>query len=218
MPRIKDWTTVVGEKYGRLRILELSGRNKHGHMLVKCQCDCGNISIIEATRVTNGITLSCGCLRIENISNISKTHGLTNTRLYRIWGAMINRCENPNNNRFYTYGAKGIVVCDTWRRDFKAFYDWAMENGYEENLTIDRIDVNGNYEPSNCRWATAKEQANNKKNSRIIDYNGETKNVKEWATHFGFNYKYFHEKLADFDWKIEKVLELPYFKERLKCV
>ena len=130
---------------------------------------------------------------------------------------MINRCENPKNNRFYSYGAKGIKVCEKWRNDFQSFYDWAIANGYSDELSIDRIDVNGDYEPSNCKWSTAKEQANNKTNSRLIEYLGETKNAKQWADFFGFNYKYFHENLKKNNWDMEIVLNKPYYKEKLKC-
>ena len=130
---------------------------------------------------------------------------------------MINRCEKPKCVGFDNYGARGIKVCEEWRNDFQSFYDWAIANGYSDELSIDRIDVNGNYEPSNCRWATTKEQANNKTNSRLIEYLGETKNARQWADFFGFNYKYFHENLKKNNWDMESVLNKPYFKEKLQC-
>lgn len=108
-------------------------------------------------------------------------HGKRKTRLYRIWTNMKTRCINPNDPHFERYGRRGITVCDEWKNDFKAFYDWSMSNGYADDLTIDRIDNNGNYEPSNCRWVTVKEQNQNKRNVILITYDGETHTVTEWA-------------------------------------
>lgn len=108
-------------------------------------------------------------------------HGKRKTRLYRIWTNIKTRCTNVNDPHFERYGGRGISVCDEWKNDFKAFYDWSMSNGYADNLTIDRIDNNGNYEPLNCRWVTVKEQNQNKRNVILITYNGETHNVTEWA-------------------------------------
>ena len=130
---------------------------------------------------------------------------------------MISRCENPNNNRYYVYGLKGISVCDDWRNDFMSFYNWAINNGYSDDLSIDRIDNDKGYCPSNCRWTTRKVQMNNRSNSRNISYNGTTMTLKQWSEYFGFNYKYFHEVMSKNNWDIEKVLNMPYFKERLKC-
>lgn len=210
-----NWEELVGLKFNRLKVLRVAGKNKHGHVLFECLCDCDNKTIVEATAVKNGVTKSCGCLQREKAGNTSLIHGMTNTRLHRIWSAMISRCENKNNNRYYTYGARGIKVCPEWRSDFVAFYNWSMANGYDDNLTIDRKDNNKDYSPENCKWSTNREQANNKRSNRIIEYKGIRKNVKQWADYFGFNYKYFHEKLKKCEWSIEKLLEIPYFKEKL---
>lgn len=212
-----DWNKCVGNKYNNLKVLSIYGFDKYNRPIFECLCDCGNKKNISATRVKNGGTKSCGCLQKKKASKLLTIHGLTNTRLHSIWTAMISRCENPKNNRFYSYGSKGIKVCEEWRNDFQSFYEWAIANGYSDELSIDRIDVNGNYEPSNCRWATTKEQANNKTTSRLIEYLGETKNAKQWADFFGFNYKYFHENLKKNNWDMESVLNKPYFKEKLQC-
>lgn len=108
-------------------------------------------------------------------------HGMRNTRIYNIWRSMNQRCSNPNTINYHRYGGRGIKVCDEWKNDFLAFADWALANGYADNLTIDRKDVNGNYEPSNCRWSTTKEQQNNKRSNRIVEWNGASHTLGEWS-------------------------------------
>lgn len=108
-------------------------------------------------------------------------HGKKGTKLYNTWLHMKTRCYNKNYNRYDDYGGRGITICDEWINDFKAFYDWSMSNGYKDNLTIDRIDVNGNYEPDNCRWADRKTQANNRRNNVYLTYNGKTKTISQWS-------------------------------------
>ena len=213
----EDWSQYIGKKFNYLTVIRISGKNKYNRPLYKCKCDCGNTIITEATRVKMGAIKSCGCLQRKVVAERFKVHGLTNTRIYRIWAAMISRCENPNNNRYYVYGLKGISVCDEWRNNFMNFYNWAINNGYSDDLSIDRIDNDKGYCPSNCRWATRKVQMNNRSNSRNISYNGTTMTLKQWSEYFGFNYKYFHEVMSKNNWDIEKVLNMPYFKERLKC-
>lgn len=213
----EDWNKHIGKKFNYLTVIRIAGKNKYNRPLYECKCDCGNTIITEATRVKMGVTKSCGCLQRKVTAELFKVHGLTNTRIYRIWAAMISRCENPNNNRYYVYGLKGISVCDEWRNDFMQFYNWAIVNGYSDDLSIDRIDNDKGYCPSNCRWATIKVQMNNRSNSRNISYNGTTMTLKQWSEYFGFNYKYFHEVMSKNNWNIEKVLNMPYFKERLKC-
>lgn len=112
-------------------------------------------------------------------------HGKRHTRIYNIWRSMRQRCYNPNTNRYKNYGAKGVIVCDEWRNSFEAFYEWAMQSGYKEGLTIDRKDTNGNYEPTNCRWATQKSQQNNRENNHLLTHNGETHTIAEWSEKTG---------------------------------
>lgn len=131
-------------------------------------------------------------------------HGLRNTRLYGIWAGMKNRCYNQNDFHYSRWGAKGITVCDEWKNSFQAFYDWAISNGYKNDLTIDRIDNNGNYEPSNCRWTTVKEQNRNKKNVKFIEFNGESKLLDEWAEILNIKPKTLWMRLYFYNWPVEK--------------
>ena len=149
MPKLNDLT---GQRFGRLTVLERT------ELKWLCKCDCGNKKIVAGGHLVSGDTKSCGCLRIK--------HGMRNTRLYSIWHGMKERCYNTKHKFYKHYGGRGIKVCEEWKNDFQTFADWALSHGYADNLTIDRIDVNGNYEPSNCQWATNAEQQRNKRNSK----------------------------------------------------
>lgn len=173
---------MIGNKFGRLTVIEeCEKRSKNGHKCYKCLCECGNTKIIREDTLKSGASKSCGC-------SIGVMHGLSKTRLYKILNGVKNRCYNENTDNYGYYGGRGIKVCDEWLNDFMSFYNWAMNNGYKEDLTIDRIDPNGNYEPNNCRWVTMKYQANNKKNNVMLTYDGETKTLSQWANDLNVNY------------------------------
>lgn len=177
---------IVGQQFGRLTVIsETDERTKCGEVKYLCSCDCGNTKVISGTTLRNGKTRSCGCLSAEATSKRAKTHGLTKTRLFRIWAGIHDRCYNPNRREYECYGGRGIRMCDEWKDNFQAFYDWSMSNGYSDNLSIDRQDNDGNYEPSNCRWTTRKVQSDNTRQTVHITVNGETKNIGEWAETIG---------------------------------
>ena len=139
----------------------------------------------------------------------TETHGQTGTRLYECWTDMKRRCYNENNKRYANYGGRGIEVCDEWRTDFKNFYDWAMSNGYSDNLTLDRRDVNDHYNPHNCRWSTRKEQARNTTRNHYIEAFGETKTMAEWAEIYGIHHDVIKDRLNKLHWSPEEAISLP---------
>ena len=179
---------LTGSSFGMLSVLSFYGKDKYSHNLWLCRCECGNTTIAETRALKMGKTRSCGCLARKLTVERNTTHKGTHTRLYGIYNKIKWRCEYPNCRDFKNYGGRGIRVCDEWLNSFETFRDWALANGYRDDLTIDRIDVNGNYEPSNCRWVTMKVQTQNRRNSILITFNGETRPLSVWAKEKGIKY------------------------------
>lgn len=182
-------TDEIGNRYGRLLVIGRAENCKQGQARWRCRCDCGKECVVTGSNLRRGKQVSCGCYGHSVRSSNDVPTELRQGRIYRIWQRMIYRCTNPNNNRYAFYGGRGIKICDEWLNDFKVFYEWAIDNGYADDLSIDRINVDGNYEPSNCRWATAKEQARNTSRTRYLTIAGETKPLMEWCEIYRVSHK-----------------------------
>lgn len=180
MPKRKEkeyYESHIGERHGKLVIIEICDRNEKDRFVAKCQCDCGNIHYTELHSILADKLASCGCSR-KMYKGLPQRH---NDRLYCIYYGIKERCYNSKSASYHNYGGRGIKMCDEWYRDYASFREYALANGYAENLTIDRIDVNGDYCPENCRWITWMEQCNNKRENIKITYNDETHTVAEWS-------------------------------------
>lgn len=168
---------ITGKIFNDVEVLSRVENNKHNKAKFKCKCHCGNEFFCLGSSLKSGNTKSCGCLSRAN----RRTHGGTGTKLYYVWHDMIRRCYNTNHKNYKRYGYRGIKVCLDWKSDFSNFKEWSVDNGYKEGLSIDRIDNNGNYEPSNCRWVDMKVQSNNRSNTIWIYYNEEVMRLSELA-------------------------------------
>lgn len=200
---------VKGEKKNLLTMIsdKRKGTNKYNSRAL-FQCDCGNIKDIIIHSVATGQTKSCGCLQLAYAKMKSYKHGDSETRLYRIWCNMKNRCNNPNYMESQYYSDKGITVCEEWQSNFEAFRDWALNNGYSDNLSIDRIDGSKGYSPDNCRWADCKTQSRNRKSNIYITHNGKTKILVEWCEDLNLPYQTIRRRLKR-GWEPEKALTEP---------
>lgn len=180
---------ITGRRFGRWTVIKDSGQRKLSRVLWECRCGCGTVKLLSSNHLLRGNSLSCGCIRNELTSARKYKHGMSKDRLYRIWAGMISRCHTPSQSSFKNYGGRGISVCDEWRYDFYPFYDWSMKNGYKEDLTIDRMDLNGNYCPENCRWIPFSEQCNNTRQSHFITIGEKTLTIKQWSVVVGMSDK-----------------------------
>lgn len=198
MAQIRE--NYVGRKYGMLTVTEYSHSDSKGHSYWKCVCDCGNETVARGAHLKVGNIKTCGC------AGSRKTHGLAGTRLYHIWYGMKARCNNPKSPSYKMYGGRGITVCDEWMGGFEPFSRWALENGYAENLSLDRIDNSKGYSPSNCRWATAREQANNTRRNRFVTSGGETLSVTEWSRRTGIKQTTLSRRIHSDKWSVEDAL------------
>lgn len=168
-----------GTRYGKLTVIREVGLDKNSHRLFECSCDCGSVKNYLLINLSNKTcpTRSCGCARNEHEGVKARCR----EKLYRTYKNMKARCSNPNHPNYHNYGGRGIAVCDDWNSSYASFRTWALSNGYSEGLTLDRINNNGNYEPSNCRWVDMKVQSNNMRKNVRITYHGETHTASEWS-------------------------------------
>lgn len=192
--KVRDLT---GQKFGRLTVLHLQDTDTRKTYWI-CKCDCGNLKSVRSDSLLDGSIKSCGCLKVEqdkkNLVNPSMIKSYAfgekygTKRIYHIWQGMKARCGNVHSPCYERYGGRGIQVCEEWENDFLKFYEWAMKNGYDDSLTIDRIDNNGNYEPQNCRWVDSRAQAMNRRSNVNITIGNSTRTLMEWCEIFKLNY------------------------------
>lgn len=214
----------IGDKFGRLTVIKLD----HGKRYVRngkeyvrkawlCKCDCGNMSTVREDQLLDKTkpVRSCGCLQRDVASQYMKTHhvppkhGDSHERIHNIWYLMLYRCNNANTKAYKNYGGRGISVCPEWSDRFNGYFsfkDWAMKNGYREDLSLDRIDNNSGYYPDNCRWVTADVQANNKRSNVILTFEGKSQTLSQWADELNIPMKTLHARLYRHGWSIEKAL------------
>lgn len=196
----------MGKKFNRLTVIG-TGYRRGDRPAVLCECECGNKHIVRRSFLISGAVKSCGCLQREITSKNKTKHGKTGTRLYSIWQGMKSRCKYEGSKIYKYYGGRGITYCKEWEK-FEPFYKWAMENGYQNNLTLDRIDNDGDYEPDNCRWVTMDVQVKNSRHNKYYKIGDDVKCLSEWCDIFDRNYKTIQSRLT-LGWDIEKALTVP---------
>ena len=211
----KELEIKQGDKFGKWTIIEEIApkiiSNKPRRMF-RCQCGCGNIGEVLLSCLRNGHSTSCGCAQKEKVSIANTKHGLEKHPLYNTWKHIKRRCNNPNASEYKNYGGRGISVCEEWSNNFRNFYDWAINNSWSKELTIDRIDVNGNYCPENCRWANAKTQMNNMTKNHYIEYNGDTYTLSTLSEHLNIPYNIVRYRLSNCKWTVEQLIN--YYNDR----
>lgn len=208
MDKFIDMTGWVMREHGvpdsKLIVVCRERNDKRGHTMWKCRCECGGEIVGLGYRIKSGRIKSCSCMKAVP----EFRHGKTNSRLYRIWHGMKSRCDCEVAKYYKDYGGRGIKVCPEWDESFMSFYDWAINHGYSDDLTLDRENSNGNYEPSNCRWATWKEQENNSSHNVIIEYNGRSMTLHQWSEELGVAYDTLRARLRR-GWNIERAFTEP---------
>ena len=188
---------LIGQRFGRLTVIERAENDKNGQARWKCHCDCGNDIVILGCSLLAGRTKSCGCLHREISAQRTTKHGMANSKLYGTWKGIKRRCLNTNAPNYKHYGGRGITICEEWRNDFQAFYDYVskLEHFGEEGYTLDRINNDGNYEPNNLRWADRATQARNRRNNTYVKYNGEKMILTDASEKSGIGRKTLYHRL-----------------------
>lgn len=210
---MKKFEDLTGQKFNNLKVIAYAYTNSHGETYWLCKCNCGNTKVVRRSHLINGTTKSCGCLMRYKLARRNKANakygGCSKTRIYSIWQGMKNRCLNVKTNGYKNYGGKGISICKEWLDDYMNFYDWAMNNGYNDNLILARIDINQDYFPENCKWLTAKEQARRTNKAEKIKFRGVTLGLAEWAEKLKINKNTLQSRLRKYNWSIKKALTTP---------
>lgn len=205
-------TDVVGAVYGTLTVVK-EAEKVNGMRRVLAECECGNSKEFYLGNLRMGYTKSCGCRQLEGLAERATTHGGRDTRLYSIWTNIKTRCTNSKTDSYKYYGGKGISICREWEERFEDFRDWALENGYKDDLTIDRMDNEGDYTPDNCRWADHVTQSRNRDYAWHITIDGTTKHVKEWCEYYGIEYKTVHTRKSR-GWDDAAAVSTPLLRKR----
>lgn len=215
MAKIKYDDSYIGKKFNYLTVIGFAYNNSHTRCF-KCLCDCGNEKTLIPINVIAGTVKSCGCMSEQLLHDIFwKEDALNKQRLYRIWIGMKGRCYNQNADNYQDYGGRRIKICDEWLKSYDAFKNWAMNNGYSDKLSIDRIDNDGNYEPSNCRWATAKEQRANQrphkghKKRTMITVNGIERPKRDVCAEYGISAETFDYRVKHMGMSVIEALTTP---------
>lgn len=201
----RELTIVAGTKYGRLTVIEQTGRDKNHKKLYLCRCECGEEKVFIGSRLKSGHTKSCGCLSRDTVIARSTKHSLSRTRAAASWANMMYRCYDPQEAYYHRYGARGIKVCERWH-DLKNFFEDMGER--PEGQTLERINNDGDYEPGNCKWASPLEQSQNTSFNRQLTFNGLTLCLSEWARRAGIKRNTIEGRL-DRGWSIEQALTIP---------
>lgn len=212
---------ISGQRFGRLVVIA-RGASGAGRSYWLCRCDCGAEKQVAANALKSHGTKSCGCLnrQVSAARNGEEKfiHGGARTKLYVVWQSMRRRCYEKTCAAYKHYGARGIRICEPWS-EFKTFQSWAKSSGYKQGLSIDRIDVDGNYCPSNCRWATAEQQANNRRNNVMISFQGSRKTISQFARERGFPPSTIHQRIRVLGWSVERALTTPIrFSRKPSCL
>lgn len=204
---------LTGQRFGRLVVIERMTDTTPGRPRWLCQCDCGKEKVIHTNHLRSGHTRSCGCLRQDELVTRSRKYDKPNSRLLRVWGAMIHRCYIPSDRAYPYYGGRGIGVCEEWQNSFETFQIWALSNGYREGMSIDRIDNNGDYCPQNCRWTNRIVQANNTRANHLITWNGVSHTLMEWSRYMGINHATLRHRIRQ-GWSVERALTEPVHRQK----
>lgn len=199
----------VGKKFNRLLILSITDPQRKWTIWVIARCECGVIKTYELTPIIKGHTKSCGCFKVDSFRAVIMKHGKVNHPLYNHWMAMKQRCYDENFKTYHNYGGRGITICDEWKNNFSNFYEWALLNGWQKGLSLDRFpDLNGSYTPYNCRWATRKQQSRNTRSNVFITFNGKSMCIADWAEEIGITQRRISTRLKR-GWSAEKTLTTP---------
>lgn len=193
---------LTGQRFGRWVVLKRVP-NRGKALMWECRCECGTVKIVHGTSLKGGTSTNCGCVRL---AGIPRTHGLTHHPLYRVWQRMKGCTGSPTHQDYHHYGGRGISMCDQWKNDFYSFYTWSIEHGWEPGLEIDRLDVDGNYCPENCRFTDRSGQMRNTRRTRMLTYSGKTQSVLEWAEEIGIKPETLRCRLDQYGWSVEKAL------------